>query len=94
MTVRVTTSELQKNFGQWHDRAQREPVQIVKHGRETAYLISSATYEELLVGYRRVVRVDELTEAEMAMIMDAEIAPENRYEIDDLEAEDSSSSAS
>ena len=92
MTVRVTTSDLQKNFGHWHDRAQREPVQIVKHGRETAYLISSATYAELLAGYRRVVRVEELTEAEMAMIMDAEIPPEHQYEIDEPEADASSSS--
>ena len=67
-------------------------VQIVKHGRETAYLISSATYAELLAGYRRVVRVEELTEAEMAMIMDAEIPPEHQYEIDEPEADASSSS--
>lgn len=87
MTVRVNTSDLQKNFGHWHDRAQREPVQIVKHGRETAYLISSAAYQELLAGYRRVIRVEALTEAEMAMIMDADVPSESRYEIDESEAD-------
>jgi prevent-host-death family protein len=83
MTVRVSASELQKNFGRWHDRAQREPVQIVKHGRESAYLLSSATYQELLASYRRAVHVKDLTEAEMSTIMASEIASENRFELDE-----------
>jgi len=83
MALRATASDIQKNFGLWHDRAQKEPVQITKHGRETAYLVSAETFAELWSSYRRAVRVGELSEAEMALIADAEIDPEHRYELEE-----------
>ena len=79
----VTASEIQKNFGRWHDEAIREPVQITKHGRETAYLVSAETFNRLWSCYRRSVDTAHLDEAEMDMILAAEIAPENAYEIED-----------
>jgi PHD/YefM family antitoxin component YafN of YafNO toxin-antitoxin module len=39
----VNASDVQKNFGVWHDKALQEPVQITKYGRETVYLISADT---------------------------------------------------
>jgi prevent-host-death family protein len=77
----VTASEMQKNFGRWHDEAIKEPVQITKHGRETAYLVSAETFNRLWANYRRVVKSSELSEAEIEMIRAAEIAPEHDYEI-------------
>ena len=65
----------------WHDEAIKEPVQITKHGRETAYLVSAETFNRLWSSYRRVAKVAELSEAEMNMILAAEIAPKNAYEI-------------
>jgi antitoxin StbD len=49
----VTASDIQKNFGLWHDRALKEPVQITKYGRETVYLISAETFHQLCASYRR-----------------------------------------
>jgi antitoxin StbD len=85
MALRATASDVQKNFGLWHDRAQKEPVQITKHGRETAYLVSAETFAELWSCYRRAVRVAELSEAEMALIAGSDIDPEHVYELEDPE---------
>ncbi|MEA2824672.1 MAG: hypothetical protein QOF03_1154, partial [Alphaproteobacteria bacterium] len=30
----AAATEVAKNFGEWHERAMREPVVITKHGRE------------------------------------------------------------
>lgn len=43
---RFTAAEAKQKFGQVVDKAQRAPVQITKHGRCVAYLISSEDYEE------------------------------------------------
>jgi prevent-host-death family protein len=77
----VTASEMQKNFGRWHDEAIREPVQITKHGRETAYLVSAETFNRLWACYRRAVRVADLTDAEIQLILAADIPPESAYEL-------------
>ena len=42
----VTASEAKQKFGQLIDKAQHTPVQIVRHGRSIAYLISDEDYQE------------------------------------------------
>jgi prevent-host-death family protein len=88
MTASVTASELQKNFGLWHDKALKEPVQITKHGRETAYLVSAEMFNEMWSCFRRAMHVRDLSESEMAMIEAAEIAPEHAYDIEDISQPD------
>jgi prevent-host-death family protein len=83
MTISVPASEVQKNFGTYHDKAQREPVQITKYGRETAYLVSAETFNELWASYRKAIRVGELSDAEMAAIMQAKVPVEHDYEYED-----------
>ena len=41
----VTASELQKNFGKYQAQAQRQPVKVTSHGRDSVVLISSEDYE-------------------------------------------------
>lgn len=41
----VTASELQKNFGKYQAQAQRQPVKVTSHGRESVVLISAEDYE-------------------------------------------------
>jgi prevent-host-death family protein len=83
MPSTVSASQAQKNFGEWHERAMREPVRITKHGRESAYLISAETFHELWASFRKPVRVEDLTEAEVAMIMRSRIPAEHAYELTD-----------
>jgi prevent-host-death family protein len=49
--VRVSAAELQKQFGAYSEKAQREPVTITKHGRDSLVLVSSETFEKLREAY-------------------------------------------
>ena len=42
----VTASEFQKNFGQYKEIAQREPVSITSNGRQSVVLLSREDYQE------------------------------------------------
>ena len=41
----VTASELQKNFGKYQAQAQRQPIKVTSHGRDSVVLISVEDYE-------------------------------------------------
>jgi hypothetical protein len=84
MPASVAASDVQKNFGRWHDRALSEPVQVTKYGRETVYLVSAETFRAMWSCYRRAVRAEDLTEEEIALIEASEIAPEDAYSLADL----------
>lgn len=77
-------SEVQKNFGEWHDKARDEPVEITRYGRTTAYLVSAKLFQEMWASFRRVVRVETLTEAEMAMIKAARVETDEPFTLTDI----------
>ena len=81
----VSASEVQKNFGAYHDRALTEPVRVTKYGRETVYLISAAMYHALKQGQRQRIAAGDLSDEEIALIQKAEIPVQHRYHSDDLE---------
>lgn len=43
----VAASELQKNFGEWLEKALVEPIAINRYGRTSGYLISAALFEKI-----------------------------------------------
>lgn len=45
--VTVTSAEFQKNFGRYRDAAQREPVSITNHGRESLVMLSAEEFNRL-----------------------------------------------
>jgi prevent-host-death family protein len=49
--VRVSAAELQKQFGAYSETAQREPVTITKHGRDSLVLVASETFERMRKAY-------------------------------------------
>jgi prevent-host-death family protein len=83
MSVTAPASEVQKNFGAYHDRAMREPVRVTKYGRETVYIVSAETFHALKQGQRDAIAAAELTDAEAALIAGAEIPPEHRYSLNE-----------
>lgn len=85
MAVTAPASEVQKNFGAYHDKALVEPVRVTKYGRETVYIVSAATFHLLKQGQRRALAAAELSDAEMAAIAAAEIPAEQRYSDKDVE---------
>jgi PHD/YefM family antitoxin component YafN of YafNO toxin-antitoxin module len=44
--ITVPATEFSKNFGQYREIAQREPVAVTSHDRVTGYFVSSENYEE------------------------------------------------
>jgi PHD/YefM family antitoxin component YafN of YafNO toxin-antitoxin module len=84
--MRVTTAEFIKNYGSLADRALVEPVTITKNGRDRLVVVSAEEYGRLARRDRRVVRPEDLTEAQIALIAKAEVPAE--YAHLDAEATD------
>ena len=82
MAITAPATEVQKNFGAFHDRAMREPVRVTKYGRETVYIVSAETFHALKQGQRQAVASSELTEQEAALIEAAEIPKAHRYALE------------
>jgi len=45
--LRVPVTEFTRNFGQYREIAQREPVAVTSDGRATGYFVSAMEFEEL-----------------------------------------------
>ena len=70
--MRVSTADFIKNFGSLADQALVDPVRITKHGRDRLVMVSAAEYDRLKRRDRRVVRAEDLTDEELALIAEAE----------------------
>ncbi|GAA3687338.1 MULTISPECIES: type II toxin-antitoxin system Phd/YefM family antitoxin [Acetobacteraceae] len=79
MSTTVTSSDVQKNFGAYHDRALTEPVKVTKYGRETVYIISAQTFHALKQAQREAIAATDLNDHEIALIEAAEIPEGHRY---------------
>jgi antitoxin StbD len=82
MTASVSATDVQKNFGAYHDKALTEPVRVTKYGRETVYIVSAKTFHELKQAQRDAIAAANLSDDELAMIEAAEIPAEHRYSLD------------
>jgi PHD/YefM family antitoxin component YafN of YafNO toxin-antitoxin module len=82
MGVTASASEVQKNFGAFHDRALSAPVRVTKYGRETVYIVSAETFHAMKQAQREAVAAADLTDDEMALIEAAEIPAAHRYSVD------------
>lgn len=80
----VTASDVQKNFGEWHDKAYEGPVEITRYGRTTAYLVSAGLYREMMASYRKTLPVGDLDESTMELIRSAEVSTDAPYKLDDV----------
>lgn len=70
--VRVSAAEVQKQFGRYTETAQREPVTITKHGRDSVVMISTAAYERLKsFDTREAYSVDDLPDDIAEAILNA-----------------------
>ncbi len=77
--MRVTTAEFIKGYGALADKALTEPITITKNGRDRLVVVSAEEYERLRRRDRRAVRGEELSEADLALIAKAEMAPEHAH---------------
>jgi PHD/YefM family antitoxin component YafN of YafNO toxin-antitoxin module len=77
--MKVSTAEFIKNYGSLADKALTEPVVITKNGRDRLVVLSADEYARLKRRDRRVVRLEEFTDEEMALIAHAEAHPEDAH---------------
>ena len=81
----VSATDVQKNFGAFHDQALTEPVRVTKYGRETVVILSAKEFHALKQGQRRSLGAGELSEEDLAAIARAEIPATARYSLKDAE---------
>ena len=80
----VTSAELQKNFGHYREQAQAEPVLVTQYGKPSVVLISAAEYERLKELDRRVMLLDEMSDAEIEEMAASEIPAAYRYSLSEI----------
>ncbi len=83
MTASVNASDVQRNFGAWHDKALQEPVQVTKYGRETVYIVAASTFREMWQSFRLAKSTLDLTDSEMAQILAAKTPAEHDYDYEE-----------
>ncbi len=77
--MKVSTAEFIKNYGALADKALSEPVTITKNGRDRLVMISAEEYARLKGRDRRVVKLEEFTEEEMALVAQGEVPPGHEH---------------
>jgi len=71
--MRISSAEFQKKFGTLADKALTQPVTITRNGRDRLVLLSVEEYDRLKRRDRRVVRLEDFTDEEMALIAQADV---------------------
>lgn len=72
----TSAAEFQRRIGHYQDRALVEPIMVTRNGRERLVLISADEFRRLKRRDRRVMGLDDFTEADLRAIRDAEPPPE------------------
>jgi PHD/YefM family antitoxin component YafN of YafNO toxin-antitoxin module len=82
--MKVTTADFIKNYGTLADKALSEPVTITKNGRDRLVMLSAEEYARLKRRDRRVVRLEDFTDEEMALIAKADVPAQYAHLDDEL----------
>lgn len=77
----VPASEFTRNFGRFRMLAQREPIPVSSHGGITGYFVGPQELEEFLRfrDRRRVLRVEDLSDEQMAAIEASRMDPRHDH---------------
>lgn len=82
--ITAPASDVEKDFGSYHDRALTgEAVRVTEQGRETVFIVLAETFHELKQGQRRAITTSDLSEEELRLIEAAEIPTQHRYRLAD-----------
>ncbi|WP_119274782.1 type II toxin-antitoxin system prevent-host-death family antitoxin [Taklimakanibacter deserti] len=81
--AQTTALEFQRKFGEFQHKAQREPVEITRHGRREFVLMSAEHYDWLKAAAERTHRTEAAAEIVIAAVEKAEMDPEHDA-LDDL----------
>src|SRR5581483_5244515 len=81
--ARTTAVEFQRKFGEFQHQAQREPVEITRHGRRELVLMSAEHYDWLMAAARRTHQTAGATNIVVDAVRRSEMDPNQAY-LDDL----------
>lgn len=81
--AQTTALEFQRKFGEFQHQAQREPVEITRHGRREFVLMSAEHYDWLKAAAQRTHQTNAASEVVIAAVENAEMDPEHKI-LDDL----------
>jgi prevent-host-death family protein len=81
--TRTTAVEFQRHFGEFQHQAQREPVEITRHGRRELVLMSAEHYDWLIAAARRTSRTADAASVVIDAVRRAEM-DEEHAPLDDL----------
>jgi prevent-host-death family protein len=81
--TQTTAVEFQRKFGEFQHQAQREPVEITRHGRRELVLMSADHYDWLVAAARRTHRTADAASVVAEAVRRAEMDPEHSG-LDDL----------
>ena len=74
----VTALEFQRKFGRFRHEAQREPVEITRHGHRECVLMSAEQYDWLRASAKRSHRTDDAADVVTKAVECAEMDVEHR----------------
>ena len=80
----VSSAEVQKNFGRFKEAARTEPVVVTQYGKPAVVILNASEYDRLKELDRRVLRLDDMSDAEIDEMLQSEIPPEHRYSLADI----------
>lgn len=73
--ARATALEFQRRFGEFQHQAQREPVEITRHGRRELVLMSADHYDWILAAAKRSHRTADVSPVVLEAVRRAEMDP-------------------
>ena len=75
----VGSLEFQRKFGEFQHQAQREPVEITRHGRREFVLMSADHYDWLRAAAQRTHRTADAADVVIDAVERAEMDPEHAH---------------
>ncbi len=76
---RVSSTDLSNKLGQYQDEALKGPIIITKNNRDRLVMLSIEEYRRLKQLDRKVLFVEELTDADLEAINRAEVPVEHNH---------------
>ena len=77
--ARTTALEFQRKIGQFQHQAQREPVEITRHGRREFVMMSADHYDWLVAAAKRHHRTADATTVVVDAVRNAEMEPDQSH---------------
>jgi len=79
----VSALDFQRKFGEFQHQAQREPVEITRHGRREFIMMSAEHYDWLKAAAQRTHRTTDIADVVLAAVERSEMDQEHTL-LDDL----------